>query len=505
MKVQFIIVLQLLLLIIFISCSGPSVDYWPTNGWKVSSPEEQGMSSPELLQLLMHIQKQEFNINSLLIIKNGYIVLDTYFHPFREGQKHAIYSCTKSILSTLIGIALKKDYIKNTDQTVLEFFPEIEITENSQDKKEITLKDVLSMNSSIDDQNSYIDRWQNFDKMNNQKDWLNFILNLPLISASGTEFDYNNMTYFILSAIIRQTTGMSVSEFAEKELFIPLGITDIIWPENRYDMSLESFDVRMHPYDLAKIGFLYLNNGKWDEDRLLSESFVKESTKSQVFENSLKKYFGYQWWVDSKDVFMAIGYAGQYLIIDNPHKLIIVITGTLKEKDFSIPDKLYKQYIIKALTPGKEKKVNESALNALNTLQNKIQNPKANSIHQFPKKAIFVSEKLYLLNENKYNWQSFTLSFTKESLIIKQIINGKKLELEAGLDNIYRYTDTGNTTFAGKAAWLNNDTLSLNIKLIGEAWESDYLFSFSNNNVTIKVIELSGEEINIKGSSVFDW
>ena len=113
-------------------------DYWPTAGWQTSTPEEQGMHSEKLSDMLEKILREKYRIDSITIIRNGHIVLDAYFYPFKKDSKHIIHSCTKSITSAAFGIAVDKGYIKNIEQPVVEIFHEKQFSNFGDDKKAIT-------------------------------------------------------------------------------------------------------------------------------------------------------------------------------------------------------------------------------------------------------------------------------------------------------------------------------------------------------------------------------
>ena len=141
---------------LFIPTSSASSDYWPTAGWRESTPEEQGMHSEKLNELIDKVLRERYNIDSITIIRNGYMVLDAFFYPFKKDSKHIIHSCTKSITSAAIGIAVDKGYIKNLQQHVLEIFPEKLFTNLGDNKKSITLKNLLTMTSGLETEDSYI-------------------------------------------------------------------------------------------------------------------------------------------------------------------------------------------------------------------------------------------------------------------------------------------------------------------------------------------------------------
>ena len=130
-------------------------DYWPTNGWLNSTPEEQGMDSSRLNGLIDYIEDENIPIKSAIVVKNGYVVLEHYFYSFQnENTTHALYSVTKSFTSALVGIALDQGYIDNVSQLVLPFFPEYEIVNPDERRERITIEDLLTTNRKI------LERWK---------------------------------------------------------------------------------------------------------------------------------------------------------------------------------------------------------------------------------------------------------------------------------------------------------------------------------------------------------
>ncbi|NIR67931.1 MAG: serine hydrolase [candidate division Zixibacteria bacterium] len=137
-------------------------DSWPTDGFQTSTPEEQGMDSEKLLEMLTYYEEQsvedpEFDIDSITIVRNGYIVADLYFDPlYPEDTPHVIHSCTKSVMSALIGIAIEQGYIESVDVPVIKFFPEKNIQNMDPGMVEVTIRDLLTMQTGIRSQDSYL-------------------------------------------------------------------------------------------------------------------------------------------------------------------------------------------------------------------------------------------------------------------------------------------------------------------------------------------------------------
>ena len=189
----YLIVIVYLFITLSYSQANASLSYYPTDGWKKTTPEEQGIESKMLADMIEEIQKSSYNIDSVLVVRNGYMVLDAYFYPFSKKQKHVIHSCTKSIMSALIGIAIEKGYIKSVNQPILDFFPDKEVANIDELKESITLKDLLMMASGLECRDAF-ERygWKGLFEIRESEDWAQHVLDLPMAESPGEKFEYCN-------------------------------------------------------------------------------------------------------------------------------------------------------------------------------------------------------------------------------------------------------------------------------------------------------------------------
>lgn len=185
-------------------------DYWPTRGWRTSTSEAQGLDPLLLAQLPDVIQQKRLGIQSLLVIRHGYIVSETYFAGYNQGTTHELYSCTKSFISTLVGIALDKGYLNNLSRPVLDFFPEQAGEDPDPRLAAMTVENLLTMTSGL--------AWEEGDPiyraMYQSRNWVSFVLKTPMAEQSGTHFNYCSGCSHVLSAILQQATGMKTQDFA---------------------------------------------------------------------------------------------------------------------------------------------------------------------------------------------------------------------------------------------------------------------------------------------------
>ena len=304
-------------------------DYWPTKGWRTSTPEEQGMDSELLAEMLETIEENEYPIDSVTIIRNGHMVLDTTVYPFTADTKHVIHSCTKSIISALVGIAMDKGYIESIHQPVLAFFPGLTFANVDEAKRAMTLKHILTMTTGLDwpeTAPSSDSSGQIIGEMIQSSDWVQFVLDRPMAQEPGIEFNYNTGASHLLSAIIQETTGITALEFAEEYLFGPLGISDVDWTSTSQSRTIGGFGLSMLPHDMAKIGYLYLNDGVWNREQVVSSAWVEVSTREHI-RSDLWEGYGYQWWTNDSGFYMALGAEGQCIAVVPDKNMVVVCTS----------------------------------------------------------------------------------------------------------------------------------------------------------------------------------
>jgi CubicO group peptidase (beta-lactamase class C family) len=336
-----------LIFVSFYSYAIASVNTYPTEAWQISTPEEQGMQSKLLAEMMEHIKNNSFHIDSILVIRNGNIVFDAYFWPFSKSQKHIIHSCTKSIMSALIGIAIDKGYILNVDQPITDFFPDKTVAGFDDLKKSITLKNLLTMASGLKCRDSYLYRWVGLFEMRYSPDWAQYVLDLPMAEPPGEKFEYCNGVSYLLSVIIQNATKMKTLDFARKHLFEPLGINDIRWAVSPQGVDIGYGEMWLTPHDMARFGWLYLNKGRWGNQQILPSAWVETSTRGHI-PATIFDYYGYQWWVDSAGYYMAVGYKGQRIFVVPEKNIVAVFTGDLTGRDSLISKNLLDSYIIPA-------------------------------------------------------------------------------------------------------------------------------------------------------------
>jgi CubicO group peptidase (beta-lactamase class C family) len=304
-------------------------DYWPTQGWRTSAPEEQGMDPALLGQMFDAVEDRSLNVHGVVIVRHGNIVAEEYYSPYRQDTKHVLYSVTKSFISALVGIAIEEGYIESVDQRVLDFFPDHTFANPDPRKEAMTLEHLLTMTSGLD--------WEEgmpiYLEMYRSRDWVQFVLDKPMVAEPGSQFVYCSGCSHVLSAIIQRTTGMNTLEYAQSRLFEPLGITDVYWESDSSGTSIGGWGLEITPRDMAKFGYLYLNGGVWDGQQVVPAEWVRTSVEKHVETDSDLGY-GYQWWTyPSLDAYTAIGRDAQLIFVIPDQDVVAVFTAELDGAD----------------------------------------------------------------------------------------------------------------------------------------------------------------------------
>ncbi len=349
----FLLVIFSFLALVQSAASSSDIEF-PTSEWHVSAPEEQGMQSKTLLDMMAVIKDKKYNFHSVTIVRNGSLVLDSYLYPFENDKKHKMFSATKSVTSALIGIAMDKGYIKDIHQTLTQLFPNNENPNLGELKKSLTLKDLLTMTSGFDCNDGSANQWAGTIAMRKTNDWTQYTLNLPMARKPGETFHYCNGVSHLLSAIIHESTGIQTLAFAKKHLFDPLGINDVKWDKSPEGIVSGSGGLWLQPKDMAKIGLLYLNKGKWEDRQIISTGWVEESTRPFIDGGWNGEDYGYQWWINPAGYYSAVGMFGQAIYVVPGKNLVAVFTSNIEGWNMYISGTLLQEYIIPAAKSSKQ-------------------------------------------------------------------------------------------------------------------------------------------------------
>jgi CubicO group peptidase (beta-lactamase class C family) len=347
------------------------------DGWQTASLESENLHAEPIKDLIERIRDNTYkNIYSVLLVKNGKIVVEEYF-PRREGDRreqafkrvapHEIHSATKSVNSILIGIAIDQHLIRGVDQRIADFFPEYADIFADGEKAKLRLQDLLAMAAGLDWDEStypYTDPRNDHIRMYRGADPLRYVLERPLVAAPGTKFTYNSGLSITLGQILYKASGLRADKFADRYLFQPLGISDYYWGKIPDDIVQTGGGLHLRSRDMAKIGTLFVNGGRWQGKQIVSEAWVRQSTSNHIGTAPLPQWaqaahgYGYQWWLGSFQVgdrtvpfYSARGLGGQFILVFPDQQMVAVVTGWNEGRLMNQPLDMMQHYVLPAVLP----------------------------------------------------------------------------------------------------------------------------------------------------------
>ncbi len=472
---------------------------WPTASWPVSTPEEQGMDSGVLAELVDRVVA-EGGIDSVMVVRNGYAVVDAVVYPFPGDTAHNLQSCTKSVTGTLIGIAIDRGLLAGVEVPVLEILPDAAPGTVDDSKASMTVEDLLTMSTGLECRDSYLYGNRGLGEMRASDDWAAHVLALPVSEEPGSRFEYCNGASFLLSAILSEVTGRSASEFARETLFEPLGITEFVWPASPDGITLGESELTLRPADMAKIGLLYLRNGEWDGEQLASQGWIEAATALQIRAGTVTEGYGYQWWVDDAGYAFAYGAGGQVIFVVPDRDLVVVFTSGLPPSRELLPKRLLEQYVLEAaqsepLPPDPDA---QARLTAAISAAGSAPEPSAVDV---PDVADTIDDSRYQFRPNQFGHRWFTLTFDDDSARLEfagllgelgavppEVLAllgyrdlDKPIEIEVGLDGRFVIDEAWGRQWASRGTWVTESTFLIEYHIIGQVQRGSFRIRFEDD------------------------
>jgi CubicO group peptidase (beta-lactamase class C family) len=329
------------------------------DGWETASLADVGIDEKEINAAIDRIRDGTYqSVHSIVIVKDDKLVFEEYFagHAFDysaerfEGDNipydidtiHNQASVTKAFTSALVGIAIDQGLIPGVDEKLFTYFPEYAHLKNPRNDR-ITLLHLLTMTSGFQWNESdifYDDTRNDLIQLFIVPDPIAYILSKPVLAQPGTRWYYSGGDVNLLGEIIKRATGLRMDAFAEQVLFTPLGISAYEWDFIQPDFIHASGNLKLRPRDMAKLAYLYLNDGVWQGQRLISREWIQASTQAYTSipsDNALKGHadaYGYQWFLKTYrsngtpvDAYFRSGWGGQKIIVFPSLQLVLVFTG----------------------------------------------------------------------------------------------------------------------------------------------------------------------------------
>lgn len=504
------LVFTLTLLLLYVVCWAQSIPR--------STPEAEGVSSAAIQKFIESYKKEKHELHSVMIIRHGKVISESWWSPYAPELKHSMYSVSKSWTSTAVGFAVSENKLKVSDK-VLSFFPEYADLASQGFLKDLTVKDLLTMSvgHKTEPLRSVIVM---------QPDWIRGFLKTPIEYAPGTKFLYNTLATYMLSGIVQKVTGQSLINYLEPRLFKPLGIQGVDWEYDSKGINTGGWGIRVKTEDMAKLGLTYLNGGKYNGKQIIPNAWVKEATQKHIDQNpeasQAKKDssdwlqgYGYQFWRCRNGAFRADGAYGQYIVMMPEQDAVVVITS----ESMDLPDDL--NMIWQHLLPAFEKSkipANQAAYHSLtHFLKNRKLEPTSNSITNG---NVEIVGKNYLLDKNPLEFTSFKIMKKENELLIEIGTKDQKIHsIPLGLKQwklsenhligpySLRSVPANLETFApfkvaGNYFWKDENTIEMNIRYIESPHHWKMTYRVQGDTLNLQVINSYAPKtiINIVGN-----
>lgn len=296
---------------------------WPTNGWQTTTLKASAIDESKFGNALQFVQQKLPNIRSLLIVRGGKLAFEKYYGDGRRDQLQPVFSVTKSVVSALTGIALAERKIGSLNLTVGDMFPDIAIANPK--TRSITLANLLTMRAGL----RWYERGESLWRFYFTKYRFRMALREPLVFPPGRVFNYSTAVSHLIGGAVSKAVGQSLKDYANTRLFNPMGITVKRWLRDPLGNEDAGAGLHLTPRQMAKFGYLYLKNGRWEGKQLVPAAWVAESTRSQIGASASLSY-GYQFWIRDMGEcagYLAWGRAGQFIAVVPEKDLIVVVTS----------------------------------------------------------------------------------------------------------------------------------------------------------------------------------
>ena len=457
-------------------------------------PENSGVHSGPLAEMIRSIRENDLNVHNVTILRGGRTVLNVDFYPYSGEVPHDIASVTKSITSTLIGIAVDTGQIESLDASVLSFFPDVVIDHPNEWLEQLTVRHLLTMTSGFC--SDFPGGEEQLDAMRHSPDASSFMLNQPLMHRPGEHFAYCSGASQLLSALLTNATGVNARRYAETNLFGPLAFGDVIWPTDPQGNNTGWGDLFVRPVDLAKIGQLFVQGGVWDGHRLISKAWIDEATTMQVVDGG--EGYGFRWWIPNSlpGLYEGRGRGGQRLVVWPQEDLVVVMIGSGFD-----PGEVG-AFIIEALAPGDSLSDDPEGHRRLKEQIMLAGKPnRIGPVTPLPEKANEISLHRYVLEPNEVGLTEFRIDFANrdEATFTLTLDSPRSQEFgervsAVGLDGRYRITPSSRfgLPLAARGYWSDDHTFKLRYNEVANNHLYDIAIQFDGNRATLTLAEQTG-------------
>jgi len=443
-----------------------------------STPEEQGVSSASVLSCIEALDKID-SMNSFMLVRHGHVVAEGWWAPYSAESPHMLFSLSKSFTSTAVGLAIAEGKLVISDP-ILKFFPDDAPSNPSANLKSMRISDLLRMSTGHQTEPARTDA----------EPWAKTFLAQPVPFKPGTHFLYNTSATYMASAIVQKATGMTVLDYLRPRLFDPLGIENPTWESSPQGINAGGFGLSIRTEDIAKLGQLYLQKGKWQGKQLIPESWVAAATSLQTSngsnpESDWDQGYGYQFWRCRHGAYRGDGAFGQYCVVMPRQDAVLAITSGVRNMQ-QVLDIVWDKLLPGIQSPN-PLAADESLRQRLeSTLKGLTVRPAAGSA----KPSSAITGKRFVFPANARKLEAIALESDKDgTTTITARVDGKDQRLVCAKDGWkkarFGWGKLADQPIAASAAWCEDDCFTAKVCF----YETPYILTFK--------LKFSGEEVKM--------
>ena len=459
-----------------------------------SSPEQQGISSADILAFVEAADRDIDTMNSFMIVRHGKVVAEGFWAPYDREIPHVLYSLSKSFTSTAVGFAIAEGKL-TLDDPVLKFFPEDAPLETTPNLRNMRVRDLLRMNTG----NQTEAPIQVMDPSKQTETWARTFLKHPVPFKPGTHFLYNSPATYMLSAIVQKVTGMTVLDYLRPRLFDPLGFKDPKWEADPKGITVGAYGLAIRTEEIARFGELYLRKGMWNGKQLLPATWVEQATSMQTSNGSAPtsdwdQGYGYQFWRSRHNSYRGDGAFGQFCMVIPEFDAVVAITSGVRNMQQVM--NLVWEKLLPAMKPGR---LPENAA-ARRQLQSRV----SSLAVKFPKGSITsatssnVSGKWYEFEDNFRGIKAMSLDFNGAEPVLSVRTAAGETRLPIGketwsksrggfINGMERFLSMpANPLVAASGAWTTDNTFTVKIVMYETPYYTTVNFKFDGDKLRVE-------------------
>jgi len=465
----------------FLSCAG--VVAQPASSLPEGQPDKEGVSSAAVLSFIEHLEKDIDAVHSFMILRHGKRIAQGWWSPYDERTPHLMHSLSKSFTSTAIGLAIGEGQL-SLDDPVISFFPDDTPTEPGWQLKAMRIRDLITMTTGHRKEPRLF---------NVESDWVKTFLHSEIEFKPGTHFQYNSAATYMLSAILQSVTGERLVDYLDKRLFQPLMIHKPDWDRSPEGINTGGWGLRITTEDIAKLGQLYLQNGMWQGERILSEAWVQEATSKQTSngshpDNDWDQGYGYQFWRCRNNCYRGDGAFGQFCIVIPEHDAVVAVTSGTNDMGGVM------QVVWDVLLPSMASAPQEVDSAATRALALKLDALSLPVVQGEPRSSLSgkLAQRTFQVFENEAGVRSisFDLHGDDHRITVEMDHGRQSLRLGQGshisseLSHHLPYTENMRRSIGASGAWIKPDEYQAKIYFTQSPASIIYTFRFENASMT---------------------